>query len=120
MMQLRKPRCHIQISRWLKVRIIASLIVLFASCNSFAESEILSLEGARIRGNQELPNVLYLIPWKPPKIYSLDKAETTLSSSPNLEMLDRSSFKRLLNYHHVFKGKADKPKNKKKSTLVEN
>jgi len=74
--------------------------------SGFAEDEILSLEGARIRGNQELPNVLYLIPWKPPKVYSLEKTKNALTSRPIFKTLDRNSFKRLLSYHQTFKNKA--------------
>jgi len=105
MMQLRKPLYHVSIADWLNLRILVGLIVLLTSLNCFAEEEILSLDGARIIGNQELPNVLYLIPWKPPKVYSLDQADDTLSSSPKLNMLDRGSFKRLVNYHETFKSK---------------
>jgi len=76
---------------------------LLTSLNSFSQDEILSLEGARIRGNQELPNVLYLVPWKPPKIYSLEKPKSNLAASRPFKMLDRSSFKRLLAYHETFK-----------------
>jgi hypothetical protein len=86
----------------LSIIFISSLFAV--SLNAFGEDEILSLEGARIRGNQELPNVLYLIPWKPPKVYSLDRPETTLSTStPNFKALDRGSFKRLVSYHETYK-----------------
>jgi len=93
------------------------LFTLLMSINCFAEEEILSLEGARIRGNQELPNVLYLIPWKPPKVYSLDKTKNTLTSSSKFKTLDRSSFKRLVNYHQAFKNKV--VNNKVSNTTLE-
>ena len=79
--------------------------LLLSSTNSFAQDEILSLEGARIRGNQELPNVLYLVPWKPPKVYSLEEPESNLAANRPFKMLDRSSFKRLISYHEAFKRK---------------
>jgi len=86
--------------------LFSSLIISLAN-NSYAEDEILSLEGARIRGNQELPNVLYLIPWKPPKVYSLTPPENNLAANSPYKTLERSSFKRLINYHEAFKRKKD-------------
>jgi hypothetical protein len=103
MIYLKKSHYYVGTTKWLNMRILIGLIILFTSINGLAEEEILSLDGARIRGNQELPNVLYLIPWKPPKVYSLKEAGNTLSSNPTLKMLDRSSFKRLVNYHQAFK-----------------
>ena len=117
MMRLRKPLCLASVSEGLSFRSMVVFITLFMSINCFAEEEILSLEGARIRGNQELPNVLYLIPWKPPKVYSLDKTKNTLASSPKFKTLDRSSFKRLVNYHQTFKNKV--VNNKASNTTLE-
>ena len=79
--------------------------LLFANTGSYAEEEILSLEGARIRGNQELPNVLYLVPWKQPKVYSLERPATTMTATPDFKPLERGSFKRLVSYHESFKRK---------------
>jgi len=111
MMQLRKLLYHVSIAEQFNLRILVGLMVLLTSMSGYAEDEILSLEGARIRGNQELPNVLYLIPWKPPEVHSLDQADNTLSSKRKLKMLDRSSFKRLVNYHQAFKSKTEKANN---------
>lgn len=79
------------------------LIIVWVPTNSYAEDEILSLDGARIRGNQELPNVLYLIPWKPPKVYSLEQSSSSPAKAAKLKMIDRNSFKRLVGYHQLFK-----------------
>jgi len=111
MMQLRRRLYNVSSAEQFNLRILAGLMVLLTSMGGYAEDEILSLEGARIRGNQELPNVLYLIPWKPPKVHSLDQADNTLSSKRELKMLDRSSFKRLVNYHQAFKSNAEKANN---------
>ncbi|MFT6266705.1 MAG: hypothetical protein ACJAWS_002868 [Oleiphilaceae bacterium] len=111
MMQLRQLHYPVGITKRLHLRILIGCIILLTSLNGFAEDEILSLDGARIRGNQELPNVLYLIPWKTPKVHSLDPADNSLSTRPKLKTLDRSSFKRLVNYHQAFKNKADDSKN---------
>ena len=91
-----------QTTRLVLFALFSSFIMLQAGI-SYAEDEILSLEGARIRGNQELPNVLYLIPWKPPKVYSLEAPENNLAANRPFNALERSSFIRLVNYHEAFK-----------------
>jgi hypothetical protein len=111
MMHFRQPIYHRYNVKGLQLRIIIGLIILLSSLTSFAEDEILSLDGARIIGNQELPNVLYLIPWKTPKVYNLEKSDDVLTPSPKLKKLDRGSFVRLVNYHQAFKIEAGKAKN---------
>ncbi len=67
-----------------------------------AEGEILTIEGARIRGNQELPTVLYVVPWQAPEIQSLDAPQTSFAITQPLEPLERSQFQRLVSYHEYF------------------
>ncbi|KZY77043.1 hypothetical protein A3740_11350 [Oleiphilus sp. HI0068] len=67
-----------------------------------AEGTVIAIEGATIRGNQELPTVLYLVPWQPAKVYSLDEPEQTLASSRPIQPLDRASFLRMQSYHEAF------------------
>jgi len=74
----------------------------------WAESEILTIEGARIRGNQELPNVLYVVPWQPPQVYKLNEPEQSLALKREIKTLERASFKRLLSYHRSFQQQAEK------------
>jgi len=75
---------------------------LFSSTRSLAEGEILTIEGARIRGNQELPTVLYVVPWQPPEVQRLETPETSFAVSQPLKSLERSQFKRLVSYHQHF------------------
>ena len=101
-MKFRKSLYRRSLSKWFSLRMFVCFMILCSSINVYAEDEILSLDGARIRGNQELPNVLYLIPWKPPKVYSLQQANNTPTTDSKLKMLERSSFKRLVSYHQAF------------------
>jgi len=66
------------------------------------ETTRIEIEGARIRGNQELPTVLYVVPWQAPKVYQLEVPKTTLATQRPIKALDRDSFKRLLSYHASF------------------
>ena len=68
-------------------------------------SQIITIETATLRGNQELPTVLYLVPWQPPKINPLPASQTAELSSEVLEKIERNSFQRLLNYHQMFKSR---------------
>jgi hypothetical protein len=70
---------------------------------SKSDSQIITIETATIRGNQELPTVLYLVPWQPPEINSLDATQTADITKNNIELIDRNSFKRLIEYHDSFK-----------------
>ena len=66
---------------------------------SAPDSQIITIETATIRGNQELPNVLYLVPWQPPEINPLDANQATAKTQNTIELIDRNSFKRLIEYH---------------------
>ncbi len=81
---------------------LLSLFSLGAVSLAWAEGAVLEIEGATIRGNQELPTVLYVVPWKPAKVYSLEKPEQSLASSRPLELIERDSFRRMLTYHQQF------------------
>lgn len=65
-----------------------------------SDSQVITIETATIRGNQELPTVLYLVPWQPPQINALAETQTTDLTEPNLELIERSSFRRLIKYYH--------------------
>ena len=64
-----------------------------------SNSQIITIETATIRGNQELPTVLYLVPWQPPQINSLNATQTQDLTRNTIELIDRNSFKRLIEYH---------------------
>lgn len=73
------------------------------AAKSKLNSQIITIETATIRGNQELPTVLYLVPWQPPEINSLNASQTQDLTRNTIELIDRSSFKRLIQYHDSFK-----------------
>lgn len=69
------------------------------SNKSKSDSKIITIETTTIRGNQELPTVLYLVPWQPPQINSLNATQTADLTKNTIELIDRNSFKRLIEYH---------------------
>ena len=91
--------------------IYLQIVILFSCASGFlyaeekanTDSKIITIEPATIRGNQELPTVLYLVPWQAPKINSLNATQTTDLTKNTIELIDRSSFKRLIEYYVSFK-----------------
>ena len=76
-------------------------IVLFASL-AHAEERI-DMEGISIIGNKELPNVLYIVPWKTPELP--DMAELPLATLINNALLpiERQSVLREEQYYNALK-----------------
>ena len=85
----------------LKAPLLAALITC-APAASIAQEGVVILEGARIRGSQEAPLVLYLVPWKPPEAKSLDRPDEELMLARPVKPLERAEFRRLISYHQHF------------------
>lgn len=51
---------------------IAPLVVLLFSITLKAE-EVIKMEGMSVIGNKESPNLLYIVPWKSPKMPNMDE-----------------------------------------------
>lgn len=67
------------------------------------DSGIVTIEGTRIRGDQEVPTVMYLVPWQPPEVNELRAPDEQLLVEQAFSPLDRYEFQRLVRYHDVFK-----------------
>lgn len=59
---------------------------------------IVSLDGSRIQGEQELPTVLYLVPWQPVETTGPEPLEEQLLTEGAVEPLEREAFLRRLEY----------------------
>src|SRR5690606_16530106 len=81
-------------------------LILFGLLGStwvWAESQVITLEGTRIRGDQESPTVLYLVPWQPPEAQRLRQSDGELLVESQIEPLERAEFQRMVGYHARFK-----------------
>ena len=96
-----------------KLLFVLTLALLSPVCSySYAEesnttqpgkdSKVITIETATIRGNQELPTVLYLVPWQPPEVNSLEATQTADMTKHTIEPINRNSFKRIIEYHENF------------------
>ncbi|PCM45488.1 hypothetical protein [Marinobacter sp. ANT_B65] len=68
--------------------------------------EVVTIEGTRIQGDQEVPTVMYLVPWQPPKVGELRAPDEQLMVEQAFAPLERYDFQRLVRYHDAF---IDKP-----------
>lgn len=59
------------------------------------------LEGARLFGNRDLPNITYVVPWKEEKLESLDIQPIGNLFDEALKPLDRDVFVREVEYYDL-------------------
>ena len=69
-------------------------------------SGVVTIEGTRIRGDQEVPTVMYLVPWQPPEMAELRAPEERLMVDQGPRPLERYEFQRFIQYHEAFKKQA--------------
>ena len=78
--------------------ITMTALLISVSLTSMAD-EKLDMEGTRIRGNQELPKVLYIVPWKKSEIPDLSQPPLESLIDEALSPVDREVFQRKIRYY---------------------
>jgi len=78
--------------------LLTLLTIIYFSSPALAE-ESLEMEGTRIRGNQELPKVLYIVPWKQGEIPDLSQPPLESLIDEALAPVDRDVFQRKIRYY---------------------
>lgn len=78
-----------------------AIAVLFSAAilSSVQAEERLEMEGTAIIGNQELPKVLYIVPWKPSELPDLSEPPLQSLIDDALAPVDREEFRREVLYH---------------------
>ncbi len=74
---------------------------LMTAINAVAAQDSLELEGTEITGNKELPMVLYIVPWKSVERFDIESPPITSVMDQPLKPIDRTSFRRTINYHQA-------------------
>lgn len=69
-----------------------------------SRSGVVTIEGARIVGDQEVPTVLYLVPWQPPAAPELAAPNPQPLAGAGDRPLDRYEFQRLVRYQAELAG----------------
>ena len=83
------------------LRSTLSLILLVMALSVPAETRI-EMQGTAIIGNQELPKILYIVPWKKSGLPAMKRPPIAQLINEVLAPLDREEFRRQIYYHRVF------------------
>lgn len=82
---------------------VAFCALCFATGIAHAQEQ-LNLEGARLFGNRDLPNITYVVPWKEEKVDALDMQPIGNLFEEALKPLDRDVFMREVEYYELLQG----------------
>jgi len=84
------------------IRLTFILFLALSSGFSIAHAEDkLKMDGTAIIGNQELPKVLYIVPWKKSEVPDMTQPPLESLIDEALQPIDREVFQRQVNYHHA-------------------
>ncbi|HEY9051676.1 MAG TPA: hypothetical protein VIQ03_09040 [Gammaproteobacteria bacterium] len=86
----------------MKETIFTALLVL-STINFVFADERKELEGISIIGNRELPNILYIVPWKSPGMPDMMDIPLTTLINQSLEPIDRLTVIREEQYYNALK-----------------
>lgn len=81
------------------IRMILYVPIIVTSSTLMAQ-ERLDMEGTSIIGNKELPNVLYIVPWKSAKTIALETPPFDSVLGDLLKPIERSTFKQQVKYYN--------------------
>ncbi len=84
-----------------KPQILPALLLLSTSTFTQAETRI-EMQGTAVIGNQELPKILYIVPWKKSGLPDMRRPPISQLIDEVLAPLDREEFRREIYYHRVF------------------
>ena len=76
------------------------LLLVLLLPTAVAAQQRLEMEGTAIIGNKELPNVLYIVPWKSAKPVNLQAPPFTSVLDEVLTPIERANFRQQVNYYH--------------------
>ena len=82
---------------------LLSLMLLIIAFPCVAQDGVVTIEGTRIRGDQEVPTVLYLVP----AVQSLARPDEQLMLQRPIAPLERQEFQRLVSYHQYFRASVE-------------
>ena len=84
-------------------RILCIILTMLVSLAASAE-EVLKMEGTRIRGNQELPKVLYILPWQQPGGVPEFEMQAQFARKNLFRRLYPPAYRRELAYYELLNG----------------
>lgn len=85
----------------LQLLVVMGMLGLAAGAAAADEpKEEVHLDASAIRGNQELPKVMYIVPWKDPAMVELTGRPANSLVEEVLAPVDREVFRRQTRYFH--------------------
>jgi hypothetical protein len=78
--------------------ILPALLIILGTSSAYSADRI-DLEGTSIRGNRELPKVLYIAPWKRASMKDLGRPLDSLVNEV-MAPLERREFQRQIEFHY--------------------
>lgn len=81
------------------MRYLLFMFSILTFSSTLLAEESLEMEGTRIRGNQELPKVLYIVPWKQADIPDLSQPPLESLIDEALAPVERDVFQRKVRYY---------------------
>ncbi len=85
-------------------------IILSLTAKLTHAEDRLNLDGTAIIGNQELPKVLYIVPWKKSEVPDMNQPPLESLIDEALQPIDREVFRRQVNYYHALHDKSESSK----------
>ncbi len=82
-----------------RYRYIMAMLLCSSILPGIQAEERLEMEGTAIIGNQELPKVLYIVPWKQSELPDLSEPPLQSLIDDALMPIDREEFRREVVYH---------------------
>jgi hypothetical protein len=78
--------------------VLFTILCVMLSTSGYA-ADRMNMKGTKIRGNQELPKVLYIVPWKQAKVPNLNQPPLKSLINEALTPVDREVFQRKIRYY---------------------
>lgn len=87
-------------------RLYYYILILSLLCTYSHAEERIDMEGISIIGNKELPNVLYIVPWKSAELPDMSEPPLDTLINAALDPVDRESILRNELYYKALKTKS--------------
>ena len=94
----------------MKYSTFALLPVLSMATSIGYTEDRLKMDGTSIIGNQELPKVLYIVPWKKSEVPDMNQPPLESLIDEALQPIDREVFQRQVNYYHALHDSTEQSK----------
>ena len=83
-----------------RLRLLCLLLGVVAAGPAPAEEAVIELEGTTVIGNQELPKVLYIVPWQKSELPDVADLPLNRLVEQAIQPVERDSFQRQVKFYY--------------------